>query len=518
MTKQHDLYAVSRDGLIAAELELEKRALVDDHLSFIRLMFSAVEGTPFIVSPHHRLMCQQIDRVFKGECKRLIINIPPGLGKTEIAVINFVARGYAVNQKARFIHASYSDKLVNDNSVRIKNLINHEEFQKRWPVTFKADSSAKGLWRTTAGGHFLASPSGGSITGFRAGYLNARNLGDDLSSLEDYERENMSDDATFTGAMIIDDPLKPDDAQSETTRSNINQRWPTTFSSRLAHEDVPVIVIMQRLHVDDFTHYLLESSGEEWEVLSLPAVIEGEVEPPHPNAIMIPHNLADGPLWLAKLPMDKIEKLKLEETTFHAQYMQSPIVLGGNMFKREYFGTFDPDHRPNLKRRLICADTASKTKERNDYSVFACFGVDAENRLYVLDLVRGKWEAPELATIAVQFYEKHKAMDWNTNGMLESINIEDASSGTALIQHLQRQRLPIKGIPVEIDKVTKAYGCIPTIAVSPVLLPDRAPWLTDFQNELFAFPEGKHDDQCDVLMMGVMEMLFKTHNIYDVLV
>ena len=198
--------------------------------------------------------------------------------------------------------------------------------------------------------------------------------------------------------------------------------------------------------------------------------------------------------------------------------MQSPIVLGGNMFKKEYFGTFDPERRPNLKRRLICADTASKTKERNDYSVFACFGVDADKRLYLLDLVRGKWEAPELAKIAVQFYEKHKAIEWNTNGMLESINVEDASSGTALIQHLQRLNLPIKGIQVETDKVTKAYGCIPSIAVNPVLLPQDAPWVQDFLNEAFAFPEGVHEDQCDVFMMGVMELLFKSRNIYEELV
>ncbi|MCB1423178.1 MAG: phage terminase large subunit [Nitratireductor sp.] len=503
------------ERLRKAKLILESRELVTSHLGFTRRMFVAAEGTPFIVGPHHKLICDQLDRVIRGECTRLGIHIPPGYSKTELAVINFVARGFAVNPKARFIHTSFSQELVNDNSSRIKDLINLPQYQDRWPLGFKSDTNSKGLWRTEQRGHFLAKPAGGPITGFRAGYLNKNNLPEDMSELDEYELEFLNDDAVFTGALIIDDPLKPDDALSDPERKSVNRRWQNTMRSRLAHENVPVILIMQRLHVDDFAAHVYETSGEEWEVISIPIEIDGEAEPVAPKVKVVPHGLPDGPLWPVKHDQAQIDILKLDEHTFAGQYMQQPVVLGGNMFKATYFDWFDEEKRPDLKRRIICADTASKTKERNDYSVFGCFGLDRNDRLYLLDLVRGKWEAPELVQIAENFWLKHKELPWNVHGHLNSINVEDASSGTGLIQQLQRKRLPVVGVQVETDKVTKALGVIPSIAVNPVLLPKDAPWAKDFLNEMYAFPEGVFDDQCDVLMMGVNELLEKAHSIFD---
>lgn len=228
-------------------------------------------------------MCNALDRVYSGEIRRLIVNVPPGYSKTELAVVNFMARGFAINPGARFIHASYAQALALDNSSKARDVIALEGYQRHWPVTLKADTAAKGLWRTTDGGHVRAAASGEPITGFRAGRM-----------LDDGEPWR------FTGALIIDDPIKPDDVSSDATRKFINARWQNTFKSRLADESVPVIVIMQRLHVGDFVAHLLETSGEEWHVLKLPVWIDGECDPVHPKAIMIPHGLPAGPLWEKK--------------------------------------------------------------------------------------------------------------------------------------------------------------------------------------------------------------------------
>src|SRR5690606_150598 len=120
---------------------------------FISRFFVEKEGQPLSVAPFHPVMCDTLDRVYRGEIKRLIINIPPGYGKTELAVINFIAHGFAINPRSRFIHASYAEPLALDNSTKVKDILNLAGYQSHWPVKMRMETNAKGLWRTTAGGH-----------------------------------------------------------------------------------------------------------------------------------------------------------------------------------------------------------------------------------------------------------------------------------------------------------------------------------------------------------------------------
>lgn len=432
-------------------------------------------------------MCDVLDQVFTGAIRRLIINIPPGYGKTEMAVVNFIARGFAINAGARFIHASYSQQLALDNSAKARDLINLEGYQSFWPITLKADTAAKGLWRTTEGGHVRAASSGEPITGFRAGRL-----------LEDGEEWK------FTGALIIDDPIKPDDVSSATTRKFINNRWQNTFKSRLGDENVPVIVIMQRLHVDDFVAHLLETSGEQWHVLKLPVEIDGECEPVHDSAVMIPHGLDAGPLWEKKHDRAQIDILRLSPMEFAGQYMQEPIVSGGNLFKSEWLGEYvEP---PKLKWRAVYVDTAQKTKERNDYSVFEHWGCGVDGKAYLLDVVRGRFEAPELESTALALWARCKAMDPVKFGHLRKMAVEDKVSGTGLIQAVKRKAIPVIAIQRDKDKYTRALDAVPSVASGMVSIPKDAKWRKDFIAELLAFPDGTHDDQVDPFIDAVVEM------------
>jgi predicted phage terminase large subunit-like protein len=457
-----------------ADRALERKELLSSHLAFTRRFFVEKEGQPLSGAPFHPVMCNTLDRVFRGEIKRLIINIPPGYGKTELAVINFIAHGFAINPRSRFIHASYAQALALDNSSKAKDIINLEGYQANWPVQMRIDTNAKGLWRTTAGGHLRAASSGEPITGFRAGILA---------------------EPGFAGALIIDDPLKPDDAHSETTRKFINARWENTFKSRLAHEDVPVIVIMQRLHVDDFVAHLLEKSGEEWHLLQLPVTIEGKVDPPEGKVAMIPHGLPDGPLWRQKHNEQQIEILKLAPLVFAGQYMQTPIIFGGDMFKLEWLREYvTPPPLSTLK--IYMGSDYAVTSDGGDYTVHVVIGVDPEGHMWLLDLWRKQASSDvwvEAWCDLVKHYHPSQAAE-------ESGQIK-GGVGPFLTKRARERGASTwrRDFPTRGDKAIRAQSIRGRMAMNGLMVPRDAPWLADFKSELAAFPGGKHDDQVDAL-------------------
>ncbi len=453
-------------------------------LDFARWYFPEREGMEFIEGPHHRVIGETLDRVLAGEITRLIITVPPGYTKTEAAVVNFIAKGFHVNPKARFIHSTFSDDLARENSDKVLQLIALDSYQSVRAVSVRVDSKAKDRWKTVEGGGMLAKAAGGPITGFRAGYM---------------------DRSIFTGALVIDDPLKPDDAFSVAKRKTVNQRATNTFRSRLAHDDVPIIVIMQRLHADDFVgHLLTGGTGEKWHHLNLPVIINNaDTYPPEwTHGIPIDHGLPDGPLWDEKHDEAEIEVLKADAYTFASQYMQRPVSIEGALFDMSGFRFWS--ELPAFEYYTIYADTAQKTGERNDYSVIQLWG-KAPAGIYLVDQVRGKWEAPELEKTALAFWAKHKGKN------VRGFKVEDKVSGTGLIQQLRRQGVPISGIPRGTDKnkFTRGLDAAPWIATGMVHLPADANWKTALLAELQMF-DGLgtgHDDQVDPLMDAVAEML-----------
>ena len=435
-----------------------------------------------IEGPHHRVIGATLDRVLAGEITRLIITLPPGYTKTEMAVVNFIARGFAINPASRFIHATFSDDLARENSDKIKTLIELPEFSDIQRVTIRTDTSAKDRWKTDQGGGMLAKAAGGPITGFRAGYM---------------------DKTLFTGALVVDDPLKPDDAFSPTKRAAVNKRATNTFRSRIAHEGVPIVVIMQRLHADDFAgHLLTGGTGEIWDHLDLPVIIDRAAEYPKEwtHGRPVPHDLPNGPLWPEKHSAAEIEVLKADAYTFASQYMQRPVSIEGALFQMDGFGWWH--ELPPIDHYCMYADTAQKTGERNDFSVIQLWG-KSQNGIYLVDQVRGKWEAPELEKTALTFWAKHKPK------RVRSLKIEDKASGTGLIQSIRRQGVPVQAIPREKDKFTRGLDAAPWVATGMVHLPAIADFTPALRLELQTF-DGLgtgHDDQVDPMMDAIADML-----------
>jgi predicted phage terminase large subunit-like protein len=472
---------------------------------FERVFFKHRERQKFIVNRHHRLIADTLQRVIDGEITRLIINIPPGYTKTEEVVISFTAWCLAKYPDSKFIHSSYSDDLAVTNSATIRDIIRSKRFQDMWPMQVRDDTAAKKRWFTEHGGGMHAVSSGGQITGFRAGRM----------------RDG------FSGAILIDDPLKPDDAYSDTSRNRVNNRFTNTFKSRLAVETVPIIIIMQRLHEDDLTGFLLAGgSGEKWHHLEIPVEITDDREYPaeYTHGVPVEFDFEPGPLWDYKHNEAEIRILKADEYTYASQYDQRPAPLGGGLFKRDwwkFYEGFDParnqlikgegDYTP-LMYKTIFADTAQKVKEIHDYSVFQCWGKGLDGNIYLLDQMRGKWEAPDLQTNFMQFCERHDFVMGKVAMGVRARRVEDKVSGTGLIQAVNKIKGMdwVTGIQRDKDKVSRAMSGAPSIAQGKVFLPANAPWLGEYLAEFSKFTpqmSHKHDDQIDPTLDAVHEML-----------
>ncbi|MBO29657.1 MAG: hypothetical protein CML61_13035 [Rhodobacteraceae bacterium] len=420
-----------------------------------------------------------------GDISRLIITLPPGYTKTEMAVVNFIARGFMINPAARFIHATFSDDLARENSDKIRSLIQLPEFGELASVGIKTDTSAKDRWKTIQGGGILAKAAGGPITGFRAGYM---------------------DKESFTGALVVDDPLKPDDAFSPKKRAVVNKRATNTFRSRVAHEAVPIVVIMQRLHSDDFVgHLLTGGTGEIWDHLDLPVIIDRSAEYPKEwtHGRPVPHDLPDGPLWAEKHSAEEIEVIRADAYTFASQYMQRPVSIEGALFDMSKVHWYS--EAPEIDHYRMYADTAQKTGERNDYSVIELWGKSKSGPAVLIDLIRGKWEAPDLEKNAMAFWAKHQDAGRNVRGL----RVEDKVSGTGLIQSLKRKGIPVDGIQRDRDKYTRGLDAAPWVATGQVWLPKDAPFTEALRYEMQTF-DGLgtgHDDQIDPMMDAIADML-----------
>lgn len=347
------------DSEYIKELKVAKVKCMTDTLFFCRYFFKKRFNRKFVVGDHHTLISRELDKVIAGDTKRLIINIAPRYGKTELAVKNFIARGLAVNPSARFIHLSYSDDLALDNSDEIREMVKSEEYRELFPdVVVKPNSDSKKKWYTTAGGGVYATSAAGQVTGFGAGKVDDEEI-DDFSA--------GSDGQIFGGALIIDDPIKPEDADSDNIRERINQRFDSTIRNRVNSRNTPIIIIMQRLHEKDLCGYLMDQEPGEWRALSLPCIKD------------------DGTaLWEFKHTIEELNNLRaLNDIVFDRQYMQSPKPLGGLMFPEKELRYFVPDKARTFDSSIAYADIADEGEDNLSAPVGRNIGQD----IYITDAV-----------------------------------------------------------------------------------------------------------------------------------
>lgn len=444
--------------------EIEKAILEKSLLEYVCWSFEKKHKKKFIVNHHHIKICDFLERVHMGQVKLGIINIAPRYSKTEIVIKCFVEWSMAKNAKAKFIHLSYSDMLALDNSSEIREDIKSDWFQDHWPVNIKRDSDAKQKWYTENGGGVYATGTMGSITGFGAG---------------SFDEENVDE---FSGCILIDDPLKPEESYSDGVRKKANDRLNNTILSRRNNPSkTPVIIVMQRLHEDDMAGFCIAGgTGEDWEVLSLAAIMD------------------DGqPLWPAKHSLEQLETMKRADAKmFAGQYMQAPAPADGNIISRAGFKTYSvlPDR---VDKYLISVDCTFKDNKTSDFVVFQAWAKVGAS-FYLLDQVRDRMSFTSTSTAFKAFCAKHPRI-------IRKL-IEDKANGTAIIDSLKTVVTGLIPINPKDSKIARVHAVSSLFEAGNVYVPVGVPWLSDFIEEAVIFPNGKHDDQVDAMSQALVDL------------
>ena len=410
--------------------ELLSVELLSSLEKYTRAMFRAQYHKSFIVAEHHKRICQALQDVVDGKCKRLMINIAPRYGKTELVIKSFISWCFALNPKCRFLHLSYSDILVNDNSETIRSIMSEPLYQSLFPRSSLASEkgSAK-RWKTKAGGELYAVSTQGQVTGFGAGnvdvtledaeteskdWLNTvRMLDDDMADVLDMLSATTN---VFQGAIVIDDPIKPEDAESDIVRERINMRFENTIRNRTNSRNTPIIIIMQRLHEHDLCGYLQDIEPDEWTVLSIPAITI-DAETGERKA-----------LWELKHTLIELDRMRaINPVIFDTQYMQDPTPKEGLMYA-EGFRTYKREELPaghNALRRWNYTDTADTGA---DSLCSICF-IDTPEYVYVTDVL--------FTDASMESTEPQQADMLTANGTVDCL-IESNNGGRSFARNVKR--------------------------------------------------------------------------------
>jgi predicted phage terminase large subunit-like protein len=479
--------------------------------TFARWAFELLEGSPFLWVPElHGNICVMLDDVGRGDIVRGILNTKPRFGKSVLLGL-WCAWWLVKNPRCQFLYLSGSDLLAREQSDLVRNVLQLPEVQILWKITFDPDTNAKGLWRTQEGGYFRAVSSGGQVVGFGAGRLGARG---------------------FSGCLIIDDPVKPEDLRSVLKMETMNGRYNRTLRHRVNDPRTPILVVMQRLADNDLSGFLLGGgSGERWVHLRIPGLVEpGEEDAARQRYAMdwdhgdpYPLALSAGYVWPEKLGVAQDMAERLDESTWAAQTMQNPRASGGAVFRTSWFRRFerfDVDNdlcghvwfdgeRIELRRLAVTADTAAVDGQQNDYSVFQLWGVGVDGNLYLLDQLRGKWEVPDLSTVSTRWLVRYAHQRPRVYGWRE-VYMEYASSGIGLSQQLKR-KWGARIVPVKRsrDKYSRALSALLPLESGLVRIPASAPWVGEYLSEFAAFSKDDthvHDDQVDATLDAIEQL------------
>lgn len=450
-------------------------ALLRQSLSaFIQKSFGVVSaGDIYQHNWHIDLIAQHLEACARGEIKRLIINIPPRNLKSICAAIAFPAWMLRHDPTRKIISVSYAQDLSSRHGMDCRRVMESAFYQRIFPATrISREKNTQFEFITTRGGGRMSTSVSGTLTG----------RGGDI--------------------LIIDDPIKPGDALSESIRSSTNQWYDHTLYSRLnSRSEGVIIIIMQRLHDDDLVGHVL--GQEEWVHLKIPAICEEPVTIPVGPQCVRPYVIQrqlGHVLHSARESKAQLEKLRdeiLGSYVFAAQYQQEPAPLGGGLIKWHWLQYYSnlPAQKP--KRIVQSWDTAIKADTVHDYSVCTTWH-EYDHAYYLIDVQRLRLEFPDLKKAIIAQAGIH---------LPHAILIEDKRSGTSLIQEIKQEySLPVIGVVPESDKIARALAQTPKMEAGKVLLPANALLLSEFQNELSKFPNARHDDQVDSMTQALSWM------------
>lgn len=425
----------------------------------------------YIISNFSLSVCTEIDKflvnMMAGNRPVLVLGAPPQHGKSDIVSRYLPSYFFGLYPDQRIAGLSYGKDLASDMNRDVQRIMLGQEYKNLFP-----ESSLSKKRATNVDVDAKRNSETFEILGRKGSYI-SQGVGGPLTGKK-------------VDLGIIDDPIKnAKEALSEATKRSVWNWYVSTFLTRLS-KNSGHIIMATRWAEDDLSGRILGKAK---------------------NAINLAFKAIcdNGKALVPELhPVEKLLETKelIGEYFWSAMYQQSPTAIGGDMFKNEHWQYYTV--LPKITRKLIFGDTALKAGEANDYSVLQCWGQSYDGKIYLIDQLRGKWEAPELEVNTRAFYNKHKDKD---GCVCSGVYIEDKASGIGLIQNLKREGVPIVGIPRSVDKITRMHCGTPMIQSGNVYLPENAPWLIDYLSEFSAAPNGTNDDQIDPTLDAIETFL-----------
>jgi len=448
----------------ASPQQIYRAILATDFRAFVDYVFGLLRpGIPFKPNWHIDAMAHKVSQVASGDVKRLIITVPPRHLKSIIASVALPAWYLGHNPSERVVCVSYSAELAKTHSNDFRRVVTDPVYQAVFPKMVLARETDSEI-HTTLRGRRYATSIGGTLTG-RGGNL-----------------------------FIIDDPLKPSDAISEVNRQRVIEWFGSTLSTRADDkQNARIVVVMQRIHVEDLVGDLLEKEAG-YEVLNLPAVAQSTTT----------YDLGGGRTHIrekgdllhpAHEPAEVLRELKksMGSMLFSAQYQQAPEPPGGKIIKRKMLKYYSAVEQRPTDRLVLSWDIALSEKEEADYSACVVL-LNRGDSYFVFDVIRGKFPFNKLVDKIIEVKERY--------GKAASLVIEDSGISYGLIQALREKHINVVDYKPKGDKQERLISQIDLFMGGSVLLPNEAPWLEAFVAELLSFP-GRHDDQVDALAQGL---------------
>ena len=438
-----------------AQLE-KKETCQNSFLSFVRAMWP-----DFITGRHHEIIAEKLERVARGELKRLIINMPPRHTKSEFASFLFPAWMMGRDPRMKIIQATHTTELAVNFGRKVKNLLEQEDFHDVFPdVKLAADSKASGRWDTNRGGMYYAVGVGSNLAG----------RGGDL--------------------VVIDDPHSEQTAMSV---SGFDDAWDwyTGGPRQRLQPGGSIVLVQTRWSEKDLTGQLVRAQAkdplaDQWEIVELPAIFE------------------DGkPCWPQYWSLDDLTAVKasIPPSKWNAQYQQNPTGEENAIIKREWWMRWEKEKVPQLEFVIQSYDTAFSKRETSDYSAITTWGVFYPDEggtpaLILLDSKKGRWDFPELKGIALDQYRY-----WDP----DTVIVEAKASGLPLTHELRNMGIPVVNFTPSKgnDKVTRVHSVSPLFEAGMVWVPDET-FADELIEEVAAFPNGEYDDLVDSMTQALM--------------
>ena len=418
--------------------------------------------TCLAINGHLEVIAAKLTAVREGRIRRLIINLPPRHLKSLLASIAFPAWCLGRDPSAQILCVSYAQELADKLARDCRGIMMSPWYRQIFPTRLAPHRQAVQEFITARQGYRLATSTGGVLTGRGADII------------------------------LIDDPLKPEEALSEAQRQAANDWFDHTLYSRLNDKrHGAIVIIMQRLHEDDLVGHVL--GQEQWEILSFPAIAEKDEEH-RIETILQPkcfRRRQGEALHPDREPLEVLDRIRrtIGEYNFAGQYQQSPAPLGGGLVKADWFKRYRESELPERFDRIAQSwDTANKVTELSDFSVCTTWGVKDKN-LFLIGVFRRQLEYPALKRAVREQQRLFGATE---------VLIEDKASGTQLIQELITEGCyGVTRYQPTGDKTMRLHAQTALIENGFVRIPEAAPWLAEYLHEMTVFPKGKHDDQAD---------------------